>query len=284
MLSDCPAHIRRRGFFITILHRARRLAAIFTLAAAFVVLSGCEMIFFLSSGGEALGENLPEHFELIYRQRDLRNAVLNGGIQGPDEYFQGKNVHGAFQTESDILYITFFGSESPADYFDNMIHLLIDAPFSGAPAGMQVHAGFSRGYDRVKDQIRVRVQAHLDAGHTRVVVEGHSSGAAIATLCAADLWYLYESRGIDLFCFPSASPRVGNRAFAEEFDRHIECRRYINGDDLFPSLPGEGMGFIHVGIPHRIGSPPNPLRAGMGLWILDHFITDYAGSIDAGLF
>ena len=109
----------------------RRGLLVLTAAAALVLFSGCEMIFFLSSGGEVLGENLPEHFELIYRQRDLRNAVLNGGIEAPDEYFQGKNVHGAFQAESDTLYITFFGSESPADYFDNMIHLLIDAPFSG---------------------------------------------------------------------------------------------------------------------------------------------------------
>lgn len=262
----------------------RRALLILTAAAGIVLFPGCEMIFFLSSGGEVLGENLPEHFELIYRQRDLRNAVLNGGIRAPDEYFQGKNVHGAFQAEGEVLYITFFGSESPADYFDNMIHLLIDAPFPGAPAGMQVHAGFSRGYDRVKDSVRARVQSHLDAGYTRVVVAGHSSGAAIATVCAADLFYLYEDRGIDLFCFPSASPRVGNRVFAEEFDRNIECRRYINGDDMFPSLPAEGMGFAHVGIPHRIGSPPNPLRSGMGLWIGDHFITDYAESIDAGLY
>lgn len=253
-------------------------------AAAIALVSGCEMTFFFDSGSETLGVNDPEHFDLIYRQRDLRNAVLDGGIRAPDEYFQGKNVHGAFQAESEILYITFFGSESPADYFDNMIHLLIDAPFPGAPEGMQIHAGFSRAYDRVKTEVRARTKDHLDSGHTRVIVEGHSSGAAMATICAADLFYLFESRGIDLFCFPSASPRVGNGVFAEEFDRHIECRRYINGDDLFPSLPTEGMGFVHVGVPHRIGNPPNPMRAGTGLWVLDHFINDYAESIDAGLY
>ena len=275
---------RRSVSFRAVRLRTGSIAAVIAVAAAFTVFSGCEMIFFLSSNSEVLGENLPEHFELIYRQRDLREAVLNGGVQPPDEYFQGKNVHGAFQTESDILYITFFGSESPADYFDNMIHLLMDAPFPGAPSGMQVHAGFSRAYDRVKAEVRARAEDHLDAGYTRVVVEGHSSGAAQATICAADLFYLFESRGIDIFCFPSASPRVGNTVFAEEFDRHIECHRYINGDDQFPTLPTEGMGFAHVGTLHRIGNPPNPLRAGTGLWILDHFITDYAESIDAGLY
>ncbi|KAJ5697691.1 mono and diacylglycerol lipase precursor [Penicillium malachiteum] len=87
-----------------------------------------------------------------------------------------------------------------------------------------------------------------------LVVTGHSLGAGIATLAAADL------RGsghpsITLFAF--ASPRVANPALADYITAQNNNYRFTHINDPVPKLPLLAMGYVHVSPEYYITSPNN---------------------------
>eukprot|EP00884_Botryococcus_braunii_P018733 jgi/Botrbrau1/5543/Bobra.0023s0027.2 len=95
---------------------------------------------------------------------------------------------------------------------------------------------------------------------TRIVVVGHSLGAAIATIVA--VWsrkklpeYIPELEGKPVTCINTGSPRVGDKNFAAEFNKLMEDKehfclyRLMNNCDIVPSVPFASWGFVHVGHP-----------------------------------
>jgi pimeloyl-ACP methyl ester carboxylesterase len=114
-------------------------------------------------------------------------------------------------------------------------------------AGVRIHAGFCALYRSVVDEIESTITqqranlvalrkdngARLGIDNPQVIICGHSLGAGLATVCAHDL----ECRGIcDPFCFAFCSPRVGDLAFARDFNQRISERR------SFYPLADEGNG------------------------------------------
>lgn len=67
-----------------------------------------------------------------------------------------------------------------------------------------------------------------------VVATGHSLGAAIATLAAADL----RSQGIPVTLYTYGSPMVGNDAFATSVSKSGPTYRVTHAKDIVPMLPG----------------------------------------------
>lgn len=64
----------------------------------------------------------------------------------------------------------------------------VDFDLPGAPAGVKVHGGFYKAYDNVKATILPRLQALLKENPGFVpFIGGHSLGASLAQLMAADL-------------------------------------------------------------------------------------------------
>lgn len=121
-----------------------------------------------------------------------------------------------------------------------------------------VHQGFLTSYDSIRPQILSIVDALLadrmeQEMNTKkcwsVYVTGHSLGGALATLCAYDLAarrHVYPTpHHLALYNF--GSPRVGNRAFAKEFNRLVpDAWRIVNRNDAVCSVP-RLMGYCHVG-------------------------------------
>jgi hypothetical protein len=66
---------------------------------------------------------------------------------------------------------------------------------------------------------------------------GHSLGAALATL-AADRYG--NIQGV----YTYGSPRVGDRAFMEDF--HVNAYRFVNNSDIVTKVPSAGL-YCHVG-------------------------------------
>ena len=67
---------------------------------------------------------------------------------------------------------------------------------------------------------------------------GHSLGGALATLAAYDFRKAARDNGVDLrvACYTFGAPRVGNHAFAKEFNAIVnDCWHVIN--DLVSCLP-----------------------------------------------
>ncbi len=74
-------------------------------------------------------------------------------------------------------------------------------------------------------------QSQSNIPHTGRCIAGHSLGGALATLAAYDLKNVAAKHNLDVqvSCYTYGAPRVGNHAFAEDFDRIInDCFHVVN--------------------------------------------------------
>ena len=80
-------------------------------------------------------------------------------------------------------------------------------------------------------------------------VTGHSLGGALATIFA------YECAELDVgkvIMYNYGSPRVGNKAFVDEFKRRVDSSwRFSNASDIIPTVP-RFLGYRHVDNAMRI--------------------------------
>lgn len=67
-------------------------------------------------------------------------------------------------------------------------------------------------------------------------VTGHSLGGALATLSALHIHIAKTIPFENPILYTFASPRVGNRQFARQFDK-FECYRVVNSEDIVPVVP-----------------------------------------------
>lgn len=109
----------------------------------------------------------------------------------------------------------------------------------------KVHRGFLNAWRSVVDQIENRVPYGA-----RLIIYGHSLGGALATLCAAELEPHYDIEAVYTF----GSPRVGNGAFAEDYDLHLASRtfRIVNAGDPVPHVPFVFGTYRHVRREHYL--------------------------------
>ena len=142
----------------------------------------------------------------------------------------------------DALTVVAFRGSEPEDPSD----IFADADFKFTPwrdaAGRamgKVHQGFACFAE--DDSVFTRVKAYLDTlpPRQRVLITGHSLGAALATLLAS--W----APAAHLYTF--GSPRVGDAEFAAAMQGRTAAR-YVNCCDLVARVPPkEGLGYTHVG-------------------------------------
>jgi Lipase (class 3) len=89
-----------------------------------------------------------------------------------------------------------------------------------------------------------RAPSTPSGGKLRVLVTGHSLGASMAVLCAADL---AQHGRFDLSVTTFGCPRTGNAAFAEHVDRVVNASwRTVWIDDVVPHYPPEFLGYHHT--------------------------------------
>jgi hypothetical protein len=110
------------------------------------------------------------------------------------------------------------------------------------PSG--VHPGFRAALDAVWPQL---LEAVASPGRGRLLVAGHSLGAALAVLAAADLQNRAGIVADAVYGF--GLPRVGGTQFGASYEPVLGARtfRLVNGDDPVPSVPPPLLGFRHVG-------------------------------------
>lgn len=127
--------------------------------------------------------------------------------------------------------------------------VLVDCPFF--PPGCHVERGFQGIYATLLDDQRVPLKQRVAALRRPLTVTGHSLGAALATLAAADC-------GADaLVTF--ASPRVGDDRFCSQASDVIgQVTRIVNRPDLVPDVPFSlifaPFRFDHLGAAENIDS------------------------------
>jgi hypothetical protein len=166
---------------------------------------------------------------------------------------------------------------------DTLLEWLIDAEFTprafqGAPDGGLVEDGFASVYDTLtcvstgSDVLSLVKQ--LPAG-TKVTIAGHSLGAAVATLLAADIGA--NVPGVDLTLYTYAPPRVGDATFVKFFGAHVLVNfRIVNRPDIVPRLPplydavGNEIDFDSTTYPAVAHSLVCYHTLTTYLWLLDH--------------
>ncbi|TDL26635.1 alpha/beta-hydrolase [Rickenella mellea] len=121
------------------------------------------------------------------------------------------------------------------------------AHFPGAPAGIKVHDGFQKTFLRTADGKLNGVKAALNkTGVKKVLVTGHSLGAAIATMDAL-MFKLNLDPSIDITTTVFGLPRGGNPAFADFIDQKLgsSFTFLTNKNDPVPTVPPQFIGYKH---------------------------------------
>jgi triacylglycerol lipase len=109
----------------------------------------------------------------------------------------------------------------------------------------QVHAGFQDVYQLVRQSIAANLAA-ATAGCDRILITGHSLGAALAVLAAPDIFRSMPPNKIEPGLITFAGPRVGLTDFVDAFNAAIEsCFRVVNFLDIVPYVPP--VPYAHVG-------------------------------------
>ena len=136
--------------------------------------------------------------------------------------FVGRN-----RTSGNVV-VTFRGTQSIEDWLSNFSFPQVAHPWGHA------EKGFKELYDQCSAATKAAVQ-QAPAGSS-VFVAGHSLGSALATLATADLADSGLSPGVSMYNF--ASPRVGDRSFADRFNGRVASRwRIVNTEDIVTTVP-----------------------------------------------
>ncbi|MDA0813340.1 MAG: lipase family protein [Verrucomicrobia bacterium] len=139
--------------------------------------------------------------------------------------------------------LCFRGSCDPRHWVFNVGALLVDWPGGG-----KVHMGFQQAYSKLKKSL---LEELTDRPAARLIITGHSLGAALAQLAASDL---------DLPCpnvYTFGSPRPGNGDFRDALEARGQIHRIVHGHDFVTQLPQHWKrlnrhAFVHPGRPVRI--------------------------------
>ncbi|KAF8167182.1 lipase class 3 family protein [Crassisporium funariophilum] len=116
--------------------------------------------------------------------------------------------------------------------------------FPGVSSSIEAHSGFADQQAKTATAVLSAVREALSMhGPTNVTIVGHSLGAAIALLNGAYL-PLHIS-GVTFRTIGYGMPRVGNQAFANYVDTHINLTHINNKQDFVPILPGRFLGYAH---------------------------------------
>ena len=143
-----------------------------------------------------------------------------------------------------IAIATIRGTQSVQDWLDNLDVIL--ATYQPVSDGGTVHAGFQLCYLTIRSSLFSLLNQVAPTCH-RLILTGHSLGAALSELAAPDVLDNLNARWqpeVQNF----AGPRVGQSDFANFFDAQIDvCFRVVNIWDIVPNVPPPLI-FEHVGL------------------------------------
>jgi len=149
----------------------------------------------------------------------------------------GTEAYGALRASDGLALLAFRGTEPAA-----LTDLTTDIAFLPEPwpeGGGHVHAGFARALRSVLAELRA--WRDVDAApRSRLLLCGHSLGAALATLAAS----AFQDPACELVTL--GSPRVGDEAFAASV-RAQRVARLVDCCDVVAHLPLQSPWHVHVG-------------------------------------
>ena len=160
-------------------------------------------------------------------------------------YQEKLDVNGyiGYRETDSTIYVIFRGTQSFVNFYDDFDFITTSYP---GCLHCSVHLGFYSAEQAVLADVINEVtvlKSHFPS--YRIVVTGHSLGAAIATLAAADL----TTAGITVTLINFGSPRLGNKQLAAYLTDLIPPERRFRVThlkDAVPHVPTEAQGFLHM--------------------------------------
>ena len=169
-----------------------------------------------------------------------------------------------------LVIVTFRGTDSKRNWMNNFCFAKRSVPYDNTDTEIRVHEGFLRTYRSV----RKKIHDLIPQGACRVIVTGHSLGAALAVLCAVDIQYNFPHKDVQAYLF--GCPRVGNKAFSKSYNKRVfKTLRIVNGNDIVTKVPFAFMGYRHVGAKLKIGKNAGILPFSMK----SHTLQEYYSNI-----
>lgn len=144
--------------------------------------------------------------------------------------------------QSKIIYIVFRGSSSKLNWMADFE--VIRTPYYTYPeCECSVHKGFYKATTNLKDKtVESLKKLKMETGFSRVIVTGHSLGAAIAQLIGMELNALNIIN--DVYNF--GQPRIGNEKYARFLNKiKLNLNRFTHNKDVVPHTPPRKSGYQH---------------------------------------
>ncbi|GKZ32824.1 hypothetical protein AbraIFM66950_002457 [Aspergillus brasiliensis] len=152
------------------------------------------------------------------------------------------------------IILAFRGSYSIRSWLADFTFIYTDPKLC---SGCQAELGFWSSWTNVRQTLTPTLNTTISQyPDYEVVIVGHSLGAAIATLAAADL---RATHGLTATLYAYASPRVANPQLAEFITNQNKGAnyRFAHTDDPVPRVPLEVMGYKHISPEYWISSGNN---------------------------
>jgi Lipase (class 3) len=149
-------------------------------------------------------------------------------------------------TSEDTIYVSWRGTNNIVDWTKNLAFDMTPLRLNGQVFG-HVHLGFLAAYLQHPNFLYHFTKVLQDFSQKpKLVVTGHSLGAAIAQICAFDLSLQgFKSKNGEVWSFTPTvysfgSPRYANIDLREAFGRRVHHYRFVNNHDVVPSVPPFG--------------------------------------------
>ena len=155
------------------------------------------------------------------------------GITVQDAIIGDTNIIIATDSIQNATVFAFRGSVDIQNWISNF-EFEFTSPY--ADPAIKVHKGLHQEYLKYKDALF----RYLPNPNDRVIITGHSSGAALSMFMAYDI---YKSYDVSVYTF--GKPRIGNDAFVESA-KPIEHYRITHHNDIVPHVPEELLGYRHT--------------------------------------
>lgn len=176
---------------------------------------------------------MPQHLEVAKLCRDVYSDDIE------DEKFIESSDTGAQATvtlDGTRAIVCCRGSNSITDWGSNF--RLSRVPFISrmhSNPDLEVHCGFFAAHNSVKAKIYAKLNAIVESGKCdSILFAGHSAGATLAAISAFDF---QNDKNLELEVVSLGSPKIGNAAFAAEFNSKIKCTRIVNDNDGIANSP-----------------------------------------------
>ena len=136
-------------------------------------------------------------------------------------------------------YVVFRGSSSVRNWIDDFEVLKTAYTSFAECVDCNVHKGFYAMTLALKSAV---IQSIQHIGYSRVIVTGHSEGAAVAQLICMELY----ANDIDCDLYNFGQPRIGDPKYAIFVNRVIKnLFRFTHTKDIVPHVPPPEMNYQH---------------------------------------